>query len=92
MSLDYGAVRLSCFQSNVLVSENGQALLTDFGLSFLTNSSFSLSTAKKGGGSIPWVALEILNDDCVKPSAAGDVWSFAMTVLVSFGHLHREIN
>ena len=27
-----------------------------------------------------------------KPSAAGDVWSFAMTALVSFDHLYPEIN
>ena len=39
-----------------------------------------------------WMAPEMLDDDSTKPSAAGDVWSFAMTVLVSFDHLYREIN
>ena len=87
----------------MLISENGRALLTDFGLSFLTDSSFSLSAPQKVGGSLPWMAPEILDDYSTKPSAtrdyysakpsaAGDVWSFAMTALVSFGHLYREIN
>ena len=76
----------------MLVSGNGRALLTDFGLSFLTNSSFSLSASRKGGGTLRWTALEMLNDDPATPSTAGDVWSFAMTTLVSFDHLYREIN
>ena len=83
-------VLLSLFQCNVLISENGRALLTDFGLSFLANSSFSLSTVKKGGSSLPWMAPEML--DSAKPSAAGDVWSFAMTALVSFDHVYCKVN
>ena len=84
------SVLLSLFQYDILISENGQALLTDFGLSLLINSSFSLSTPQKSGGSLPWMAPEML--DGANPSAAGDVWLFAMTALVSFGHLYREIN
>ena len=76
----------------MLISENGQALLTDIGLSFLTDSTFSFSTVRTGGGSLPWMAPELLDDDGAKPSAAGDVWSFAMTALVSFDHLYCEIN
>ena len=76
----------------MLLSENGRALLTGFGLSFLTNSPFGLSTVKQSSGSLPWMAPEMLDDDSAKPSAAGDVWSFAMTALVSFDHVYRKIN
>ena len=45
-----------------------------------------MTTPQKGGGSVPWMAPEMF--DGAKPSAAGDVWSFAMTALVSFDHLY----
>ena len=86
-------------QHNVLISSDNQALLTDFGLSFLANSSFSLSAPIKAGGKWPWMAPEMLDDgvngnDGVhrQASAAGDVWSFAMTALVSFGICSQGIN
>ena len=44
---------------------------------------------EESGGSLPWMAPEKMLGDA-KPSAAGDVWSFAMTALVSFDHLYRE--
>ncbi|KIM53149.1 hypothetical protein SCLCIDRAFT_139595, partial [Scleroderma citrinum Foug A] len=67
---------------NVLISEEGRALLTDFGLSFLTNSSFSMSTPGHFGGKLPWMAPEMLNGG--EATAARDVWAFAMTVLELF--------
>ncbi|KAL4064354.1 kinase-like protein, partial [Scleroderma citrinum] len=66
---------------NVLISSDGRALLTDFGLSLLTNSSFSMPTPAEIGGSIAWLAPEML--DGGEPSATRDVWAFAMTALVS---------
>ncbi|KIM68464.1 hypothetical protein SCLCIDRAFT_105575 [Scleroderma citrinum Foug A] len=68
---------------NVLVTEEGKALLTDFGLSFLTNSSFSMSTPGHTGGSLPWMAPELFEVQ-YEPTAAQDVWAFAMTALVIF--------
>ena len=76
----------------MLISENGQVLLTDFGLSFLTSSSFDLSTQKKGGGTLHWMAPEVIYSNLAEVSAASDVWSFAMTMLVGFDHLYCEIN
>ncbi|KAG6331546.1 hypothetical protein ID866_7546 [Astraeus odoratus] len=65
---------------NVLVSDDGRALLTDFGYSALSKSSFSMTMALvPRGGSLPWMAPEMLEDDEV--SAAGDVWAFGMTAL-----------
>ncbi|KAG6329872.1 hypothetical protein ID866_9218 [Astraeus odoratus] len=67
---------------NVLISNNGQALLTDFGLSCLSNSSCSVSRSDPAGGSLRWSAPEVL--DGAVPSAAADVWAFGMTVLELF--------
>ncbi|KAG6329871.1 hypothetical protein ID866_9217 [Astraeus odoratus] len=66
---------------NVLISNEGNALLTDFGLSCLANSSFSMTKSNPIGGSVRWSAPEIL--DGAMPSAATDVWSFGMTALLS---------
>ncbi|KAL4066213.1 kinase-like domain-containing protein [Scleroderma citrinum] len=67
---------------NVLISEDGRALLTDFGLSFLTDSTFSMSTPGRIEGSLPWIPPEML--DGGEASAARDVWAFAMTALELF--------
>ncbi|KAG6326934.1 hypothetical protein ID866_12155 [Astraeus odoratus] len=67
---------------NVLISEKGEALLTDFGLSCLANSSFSLSISPPRGGTLHWCPPEILAED--NPSTEADVWSFGMTALELF--------
>ncbi|KAL4068811.1 kinase-like domain-containing protein [Scleroderma yunnanense] len=74
-------------QYNVLISDDGRALLTDFGFSRLENSSFSISsyTHDKVRGSIRWIAPEVLDGKDSKELRAGaDVWSFGMTVLELF--------
>ncbi|KAI5993358.1 kinase-like domain-containing protein [Pisolithus marmoratus] len=68
---------------NVLISESGQALLTDFGFSHLVNSTFSMSTGTFGC-SVYWTAPEIFLDDKKQLSAEADVWSFGMTLLELF--------
>ncbi|KAI6167283.1 kinase-like domain-containing protein [Pisolithus thermaeus] len=67
---------------NVLISDSGQALLTDFGFSHLVNSTFSMTVSGKGGVTLYWAAPEILNDEEI--SAPADVWSFGMTLLELF--------
>ncbi|KAI6108838.1 kinase-like domain-containing protein [Pisolithus croceorrhizus] len=67
---------------NVLISESGRALLTDFGFSHLVNSTFSMTLSGKRGCTVYWAAPEILNDEEI--SAAADVWSFGMTLLELF--------
>ncbi|KAI5993360.1 kinase-like domain-containing protein [Pisolithus marmoratus] len=69
---------------NVLISDSGRALLTDFGFSYLVNSTFSMAASGKAGISINWTAPEIFLDGQEKPSAAADVWSFGMTLLELF--------
>ncbi|KAG6330714.1 hypothetical protein ID866_8377 [Astraeus odoratus] len=67
---------------NVLISSEGQALLADFGLSYAVNSSLKITLTTPRGGTLNWMAPEILNDGLV--SAEGDVWAFGMTALELF--------
>ena len=68
-------------QSNILISPNGQPLLTDFGLLDLNEPPFLVNCV----GTINWTSPEHLND--LKGSAAGDVWAFGMTMLVRWNLL-----
>ncbi|KAI6011822.1 kinase-like domain-containing protein [Pisolithus marmoratus] len=71
--------------SNILISDEGHALLTDFGLSYLVNSSFSMTVHDRCGGTLNWMAPELLDvEGNVVKTSAGDVWSFGMTVLELF--------
>lgn len=72
--------------SNVLVSSDRRALLTDFGISILDGSSFTMSVGNIRGGSFRWIAPELL-EDC-PASMASDVWAFGMTVLELFTRKH----
>jgi len=75
-------------QVNVLISDNHQALLTDFGYSVAVNSSFSMTMPSQGGikGTWGWMAPEILDGSNV--SAEADVWAFGMTALVRHSLFH----
>lgn len=70
---------------NVLVSSDRRALLSDFGLSTLQKSTFSMTVVAPRGGSYPWMAPELLDD--YNASTEGDVWAFGMTVLELFTRL-----
>lgn len=49
--------------ANVLISDEGQALLTDFGLSFVVNSSFGMKafSQNKPKGTIHWMSPELID-------------------------------
>ena len=66
----------------MLISNDGQALLPDFGYSVAVNSSFSIPVSNGGGtkGTMQWMAPELLDEGGVSPEA--DVWAFGMTALV----------
>ncbi|KIM61191.1 hypothetical protein SCLCIDRAFT_122578, partial [Scleroderma citrinum Foug A] len=70
--------------ANVLISDNGEALLTDFGFSVAVNSSFSMAMSRTAGtkGTLRWMSPEILDGDEISPEA--DVWAFGMTALELF--------
>ena len=67
---------------NILISAKGRALLTDFGLSCMTHSSFSVFVEPPCGGSWHWVAPENIESLEFSVTRPGDVWAFGMTALV----------
>ncbi|KAL4073457.1 kinase-like domain-containing protein [Scleroderma citrinum] len=69
---------------NVLISMEGQALLTDFGHSHLANSSFSMTVDPPRGGSWNWLAPENVESELYSITLPGDVWAFGMTALELF--------
>ena len=71
-------------QVNVLISDNGEALLTDFGFYVAVNASFSMAMSSTGGakGTLRWMSPELLDGGETSPEA--DVWAFGMTALVCF--------
>ncbi|KIM61482.1 hypothetical protein SCLCIDRAFT_25809 [Scleroderma citrinum Foug A] len=78
---------------NVLVSHDGRALLADFGFSTLRTCTFSLTVEPGGGGTIRWIAPEILDGNEI--SVASDIWAFGMTALELFTRLppfHEKLN
>ncbi|KAG6333029.1 hypothetical protein ID866_6064 [Astraeus odoratus] len=70
---------------NVLISDARRALLTDFGFSTLTKSTFTMTISLPRGGSLPWMAPERLDD--YDASAESDIWAFGMTMLELFTRL-----
>lgn len=70
--------------SNVLISDDGHALLTDFGTSHLAATSFSMTREQHPGGTLDWMAPEYLDTDELMMTTAGDVWAFGMTALELF--------
>ena len=73
-------------QPNICISNTGEPLITDFGLSHViktaSNTSFSVSmTNGGGGGTVRWMAPELINGDN-EPTVQSDVWAFGMVVYV----------
>ncbi|KAH7338686.1 WD40-repeat-containing domain protein [Rhizoctonia solani] len=69
---------------NVLVSSNGVAKLTDFGLSAMSETSLAFSTTTTSqAGSIRWMSPEILLEKSPK-SKPSDVYALGMTILETF--------
>ena len=70
---------------NVLISDEGHALISDFGLTQMIGSSFSMAASLPCGGSVNWMAPEILkppDEDAPLMTVRSDVWAFGMTILV----------
>ncbi|KAF8605855.1 kinase-like protein [Ceratobasidium sp. AG-I] len=67
---------------NILVSDQGIAKLSDFGNSILTNCSLGFTaTSNIGGGTIRWMAPELLEEDAADRSLPADIYALGMTIL-----------
>ncbi|KAL5636239.1 hypothetical protein ACGC1H_004904 [Rhizoctonia solani] len=82
--------------ANVLISQDGEAKITDFGTSALKEYTLEFATTRsKPGLSIRWAAPEIL-DEQSENSYEADVYALGMTMLeamtgaVPYAHISRE--
>ncbi|KIO19201.1 hypothetical protein M407DRAFT_83089, partial [Tulasnella calospora MUT 4182] len=78
----HGDIRMG----NILLSPDGEPLITDFGLSKPVLSSFDTepSTAFERAGTMRWMAPELHLDQQPSRTKYSDVWAFACTVLELF--------
>ncbi|KAF9550051.1 kinase-like protein [Agrocybe pediades] len=70
--------------NNVLITDEGRAVLSDFGLSKVVEdlgrpTGFTLSNPDVAAGPLRWQAPEFLESDDEPATLASDVWSFACT-------------
>ncbi|KAG8723277.1 hypothetical protein FRC09_003989 [Ceratobasidium sp. 395] len=75
-----GAVHGDVKGANVLVSDNGTAMLTDFGNTVLDAYSLQFTPTGAAECSVRWAAPEIL-DGKTSSSMEGDIWALAMVCL-----------
>ncbi|KAG6333945.1 hypothetical protein ID866_5142 [Astraeus odoratus] len=68
---------------NVMVGEDGHALLSDYGLTSLIESSFDMTAATPIHPTVRWMAPEQI-DNNGKVTTQGDVWALGMTALELF--------
>jgi serine/threonine protein kinase len=71
---------------NILISDGGQAVLTDFGLSIVLEMSGF--TTKNTPGTLRYMAPELLAEpttsEAIRPTVATDVWAFGITATEIF--------
>ncbi|KAG6328228.1 hypothetical protein ID866_10860, partial [Astraeus odoratus] len=62
---------------NILISDDGRALLADFGHSRIVDPSLSsMAYEHPTGGTLRWMSPELLTYTHCGPTPASDVWSF----------------
>ena len=75
-------------QDNILISEFGEPMITDFGLSRMLSYSQTIMASTEHGsvnGTIRWMAFELfgLDNDHVEHTKASDMWAYGMIIYVS---------
>lgn len=92
-------------QSNILVSDNGEALLSDFGISavFEEATGSACLVSSSFAGSVRWMAFELFRIDIREEEGDGpqeipqlttysDVWSYGSTALEVNDHSSSDVN
>ncbi|KIL54736.1 hypothetical protein M378DRAFT_174103 [Amanita muscaria Koide BX008] len=65
---------------NVLINDQYEARLCDFGLSrFLIDSTLWRTTATQAGGSLRWMSPELMTGKQCTPTKESDIYAYAMT-------------
>ncbi|KAG6909569.1 hypothetical protein DXG01_016818 [Tephrocybe rancida] len=85
-----GVVHGDLKSRNILVNDNEEACLTDFGFSYVTDKpgleGFGLSSSHNMGGTPGFESPELVDPDikCSRKTTAMDVWSFGMVCFEVF--------
>ena len=71
-------------QDDVLVDEEGNPRVGDFGLSrMMDDRSIWITSRQDAKGTFRWMSPELLNQEEVASTAESDIYAYAMTSLVS---------
>ncbi|KAL7240400.1 hypothetical protein ACSBR2_006117 [Camellia fascicularis] len=92
---DSRILHLDIKPQNVLLDQNFDPKISDFGLAKVYSRNQSAVTMTKAGGTIGYIAPEILFRNLGKPSHKSDVYSFGMLLLEMVGaktHVQPEAN
>ncbi|KAG8964846.1 hypothetical protein FRC00_000881 [Tulasnella sp. 408] len=80
---------------NILINDQGDALITDFGMATVLGEDHWYTPSHLHGGTMQWMAPEILLGQSDKRSRTGDVYSFgSLTCYIMIGrvpHASRSI-
>lgn len=87
--LHYTRRELNIIQKNVLISDYGRALITDFGISRIA-TTIKLDSTRGLDGTMRWTAPELLTKDSVSPTQESDIWSFGC-VCYEVRHPHNML-
>ncbi|KAG8905008.1 Receptor-interacting serine/threonine-protein kinase 2 [Tulasnella sp. 403] len=69
---------------NVLITQDGHAVITDFGLSTILEDNPDMSSSLRTAGTLRWMAPElVVQENCIR-SLATDVYSFGCVTLETF--------
>jgi len=77
-SVVHGDIKLD----NILVNEEGKAVIIDFALSRYAKNTSEMMSSVRGEGNARWMAPELLAESLAK-TMSGDVWSFSCIVLAA---------
>ncbi|OWZ08965.1 LOW QUALITY PROTEIN: Serine/threonine protein kinase [Phytophthora megakarya] len=77
--------------NNIMVSEHGVAMLTDFGFSFLDDGSCSVLAARDHFGALQWRAPEFAINLGERPTFASDIFSFGMCIIAAVKGISMEL-
>ncbi len=72
---------LTTLQLNILISDTGEALLSDFGLSFVTGCFDPSLQEDRTVGTLRYMAPELLVEGRGAASMKTDIWALGMTIL-----------
>ncbi|KAG9089131.1 hypothetical protein FS749_001594 [Ceratobasidium sp. UAMH 11750] len=80
---DIGMVHGDLKGQNILVSDNGTPMITDFGNAVLQQGTLMFTETKHAPQFTPrWTAPELMEEDGIRQSQEADVYALGMTILV----------